>query len=222
MIRDQVEPAPCALDDAVEDSVARSRARFIEIATALFRQYGVRATSVDDIVKISGLSKPTFYRRFAAKDDLVVACLVQDGHRVRQDLVRFLGAVEAAPAARLRAIGGYYAGAFEAKPRRGLFALNLAVEYPDAEGKVGQAIEMEIRAMRRNLDTWLDVVAEPHRARIVVQLSLAILGAGAVCQVLGCAGDSLREAVEALVHEAFPGAEPGPGSRGPAERSTPI
>lgn len=208
MTEDRAESAPSVFADAVENSVAQSRARFIEIATALFRQCGVRSASVDDIVNLSGLSKPTFYRRFAAKDDLVVACLVQDGQRVRQELALRLGAVEATPAARIRAIGGYYADAFEAEPRRGLFALNLAVEYPDAEGKVGQAIEFEIRAMRRNLATWLDVVAEPHRARIVVQLSLAILGAGAVRQVLNCAGESLREAVEAIVHGVVPGAEP--------------
>ena len=207
MAQDQVEPAPLASDDIVEGSVARSRARFIEIATALFRQCGVRSASVDDIVNLSGMSKPTFYRRFATKDDLVIACVVQESRRVRRELAALLGAVEATPVARIRAIGGYYAAAFEAQPRRGLFALNLAVEYPDAEGEVGEAIETEIRAMRHDLDIWLDVVEEPRRARVAAQLSLAILGAGAVCQVLSCAGESLREAVEAVVHDVIAGAE---------------
>lgn len=198
------EPAPPASHGPRQGAGAHSRARLIEIATALFRHGGVRSASVDDIVNVAGLSKPTFYRRFAAKDDLVVACLVQESRRVRAELGEMLTTVAPAAPARIRAIGRYYAETFSGTPRRGLFLFNLAVEYPNGEGPVGQAIAAEIRLMRETLATWLVGLEDPHQGQVIAQLSLTIIGAGAVCQALGCPGDSLIEAVEAIAVQASP------------------
>lgn len=49
--------------------------RVFEAARDLFYRNGVRATGVDQIVAEAGVTKPTLYRAFESKDDLVAACL---------------------------------------------------------------------------------------------------------------------------------------------------
>ncbi len=49
--------------------------RVFEAARDLFYQRGIRAVGVEEIVCEAGVTKPSLYRNFASKDDLVVACL---------------------------------------------------------------------------------------------------------------------------------------------------
>jgi AcrR family transcriptional regulator len=58
-----------AAEPSVEDRILAGAAR-------CFTEVGVRKTTVAEIVAAAGITKPTFYRRFAAKSDVVEA-LVQ-------------------------------------------------------------------------------------------------------------------------------------------------
>lgn len=51
------------------------RARILVTAHALFYREGIRATGVDRIIDQSSVSKVTFYRQYASKDDLIRAYL---------------------------------------------------------------------------------------------------------------------------------------------------
>lgn len=50
---------------------ALTRQRIIETAAELFHQQGVKATSVDDVLKASSTGKGQFYHYFSNKDNLV-------------------------------------------------------------------------------------------------------------------------------------------------------
>ena len=52
-----------------------ARERILDTAFRLFYAHGVRAVGIDRIIAESGVAKATFYKHFAAKDDLVVAYL---------------------------------------------------------------------------------------------------------------------------------------------------
>lgn len=52
-----------------------SHGRIVEGAARLFRERGVRATSVADAMNAAGLTHGGFYRHFETKDDLVVESL---------------------------------------------------------------------------------------------------------------------------------------------------
>jgi len=52
-----------------------SHQRIVEGAARLFREHGVRATSVADAMNAAGLTHGGFYRHFKTKDDLVVESL---------------------------------------------------------------------------------------------------------------------------------------------------
>ncbi|MGU3627118.1 TetR/AcrR family transcriptional regulator [Comamonas sp. C24C] len=51
------------------------RERILVAAHALFYREGIRATGVDKIIDQSSVSKVTFYRQYASKDDLIRAYL---------------------------------------------------------------------------------------------------------------------------------------------------
>jgi TetR/AcrR family transcriptional repressor of nem operon len=51
----------------------RSHSRILDAAARLFRERGIEATSVADVMKAAGMTHGGFYRHFASKDDLVSA-----------------------------------------------------------------------------------------------------------------------------------------------------
>jgi AcrR family transcriptional regulator len=52
-----------------------ARQRVLWTAGRLFYQDGIRATGIDRVIAESGVTKVTFYRHFASKNELVIACL---------------------------------------------------------------------------------------------------------------------------------------------------
>lgn len=76
-------------------TAAERRARIEQAAARLFAEQGYAATTVEDIVRAAGVTKPMLYRHFESKRDLHMALL----RRHRDDLA-------AAPLDRLIAAGG--------------------------------------------------------------------------------------------------------------------
>ena len=54
---------------------SKSVRKLIESALSLFRRYGLRKVSVEEICSTAGVSRMTFYRHFADKDDIAVKAL---------------------------------------------------------------------------------------------------------------------------------------------------
>jgi AcrR family transcriptional regulator len=61
--------------------------RLLAAASDLFYRCGVRAVSVDEIVKAAGVVKPTFYRGYPSKDLLITACVSADADRIRDSTI---------------------------------------------------------------------------------------------------------------------------------------
>jgi hypothetical protein len=130
----------------------------------------------------------------------VIACLLEEGRRMGRELAQVVDLAGDAPAERLRAIGRYYATWFGAPPQRGLLALNLAVDYPRAEGPVGHAIRTEINTLRQRLSKAIDPRPEASAHPACGPLSLAVFGASAACQAIGVSACvDLTASIEALI-----------------------
>lgn len=54
---------------------------------ALFLEQGFQETTVDQIAEAAGISRRSFFRYFATKEDVVLGDLIDRGHRVRTALV---------------------------------------------------------------------------------------------------------------------------------------
>ena len=72
------------------DEKQKSHERILQAASRLFRERGIEATSVADVMKAAGLTHGGFYRHFASKEALVAAAF---SHAVDE----VLSEVEAAP-----------------------------------------------------------------------------------------------------------------------------
>src|SRR5690606_7880851 len=53
-----------------QDQIQQTRARLLEAAIELFHTVGYRQTTVDQIVRKAGTSRPTFYAHYRDKIDL--------------------------------------------------------------------------------------------------------------------------------------------------------
>jgi AcrR family transcriptional regulator len=117
------------------------RQRIIEAAADLFYEQGIRAVSAEKIIARVGITKVTFYRHFATKDELVVAYLERRAAWER-------GAVEAARQAAdgsasevLRLVAEGIGTASCAPGFRGCPFINAAAEYAEAEHPVRRVVK---------------------------------------------------------------------------------
>jgi AcrR family transcriptional regulator len=109
----------------------RAADRVSEAADRLFYARGIRAVGVDEIVAEAGVTKPSLYRRFASKDELVVACL----ERRFATVMAAVDAIEARhpddPRAAIGAIIATIAAELAEPDFRGCPVTNAAVEFPE-------------------------------------------------------------------------------------------
>ncbi|MEU3920228.1 helix-turn-helix domain-containing protein, partial [Streptomyces sp. NPDC029004] len=110
------------------------RERLVRAASRLFYYEGVRAIGVERLIAEAGVTKATFYRHFAAKDDLVLAYLLTKDAYYRQVAEPLAAAHPPA-----EAIDLIFEGIAEHARERGFRGspfLNAAAEYPDADHPV--------------------------------------------------------------------------------------
>ena len=175
--------------------------RVFDTAMDLFYKRGIRAVGVDEIVTQAGVTKPSLYRNFASKDDLVAACL--EGF-AEDSWVEIDSAVLAAgkePHAQLRAFVNYYAAQMAKPDFRGCPMSNTAVEFPEP-GHPGRAIvencKVELRSRLVALTRQIDV-REPEA--LADGLLMLIEGAYSTHHVFGTQGpaQSLVACADALI-----------------------
>jgi AcrR family transcriptional regulator len=180
----------------------RTHGDLTAVATDLFRRYGVHSTSIDDIVTAANLTKPTLYRHFSSKEELVVACLREEGRQTRRALMEAVELTPREPSQRIRAIGDYFAAKFADTPSRGLFALNLAVEFSQPETPIHEAIQVEIARLHDQLAHLIAQDAPTSIHSAARKLALVVFGASAACQAVGAtACEHLVESVEGIIAE---------------------
>lgn len=150
--------------NAVRDEVVRA-------AWELFAEHGFEATTVDQIATAAGMSRRTFFRYFAGKDELILDKLLEVGDRVADALAARPARESAWPA--LRA------------------ALDVVVraqdEFPEPSRRLGRLLRdehgtqgtMEVRR-RRWTDTLGPLVAD-RLPRHGLDAARAVAGAALAC-----------------------------------------
>jgi len=131
---------------AVRDEVQRH-------AWTLFAAQGFEATTIDQIAEAAGMSRRTFFRYFAGKDELIIEKLVESGERIAEALA---ARPDDEPAwVALRAAFGEIVRAQEANPDQ---ARPLRLMLRDEPGVRASAEEWRRR--------WTELLA-PHVARLL-------------------------------------------------------
>jgi len=61
----------------VPQSSEAAQVHFLDAAEACFERYGVVKTTMEDIARMAGVSRPTVYRHFADRDSLILAVVTR-------------------------------------------------------------------------------------------------------------------------------------------------
>ena len=129
-------------------SAPRAADRIFDTARELFYREGIRAVGVDEIVTRAGVTKPSLYRSYKSKDELVAAVLrqVETGFWERFEAAEQLHPGD--PKAQMIAYFQGLADRSGGDDYRGCNLSNAVVEYPDrqhAGRQVAQAHKQQLR-----------------------------------------------------------------------------
>src|SRR5659263_414311 len=64
------------------DRETQRRSEILQAARNLYERYGYKKTTMDDIAKAAGITKPTIYSYFKGKKDILVALVEWEGSRI--------------------------------------------------------------------------------------------------------------------------------------------
>jgi len=175
--------------------------RLRDVASNLFYQRGIRAVGVDEIVNETGVTKPTLYRSYASKDDLVAACL-----RVEADEnSTFLDDIAAQhphdPLAQIRAVVQNLAREMAEPDYRGCALTNAAVEFPERNHPAREVAENCKEKLRGRLTTLARELRVENPTQLADGLTLLMEGASMSRHTSGAQGPSaaLVASADALI-----------------------
>jgi AcrR family transcriptional regulator len=189
-------------DEAAPRKPAAEKLR--EVASELFYKRGIRAVGVDEIVNETGVTKPTLYRSYASKDELVSACLLQRIEEMRRVLDEIASRHVGDPAGEIRAIVARYAELIATPDFRGCPVTNAAVEFPENDHPVRDVSERSKAEVRARLVALTRQLAIEDPDTLADGLTLLIEGACTTRHTSGSQGPSaaLIKTAEALL-QAF-------------------
>ena len=168
--------------------------RVFQAARELFYRNGVRATGVDQIAQEAGVTKPTLYRAFDSKDELVAACLRDYATQKWAWWDEVTAPYADDPRGALLALLRGCVDKSNADHQRGCPLTNIAIEMSGAEA---HAVILESKAeARRRLIAHAEPLAGARAPQLADALVLVIEGAMASRQILGPDGPS-RAVVDA-------------------------
>lgn len=178
----------CDIDGANVKKTAASRV--FEAARDLFYHRGIRAVGVDEIVCKAGVTKPSLYRAYASKDELIAACLEESGREIRAAINAALDQAGDDPADQLRALVRYFAHRIAGPDFRGCPMSNTAVEIPEP-GHPGRAVLETCKADMRDIIVGITRRLDISRAEELADgLLLVIEGGMSTHHIFGSQGPS--------------------------------
>jgi AcrR family transcriptional regulator len=122
-----------AEDQPRDGKKPRAAERVSETADRLFYRRGIRAVGVEEIVAEAGVTKPSLYRTFGSKDELVTTCLQGRFAKVMADMDTLEAAHGDDPLALVRALVAHVAAELASEEFRGCAVTNAAVEFPEED-----------------------------------------------------------------------------------------
>ncbi|WJF90255.1 TetR/AcrR family transcriptional regulator [Paraburkholderia bonniea] len=173
---------------------AQAQEHLLRAADELFYREGVRAVGVDAVVGRAGVNKMSLYRRFASKDDLVIAYLQRADARF---FARFDASLAQHPGEPAKQLEQYFADLAQrasAADYRGCPFVNVAAEFPEASHPARVCVtHNKTRLMERLTRLTTDAGADDPLA-LAEALALLIEGIYAASQTYGPGCGPIRAA----------------------------
>lgn len=176
------------LDGGSHAARKTAASKVFEAAKELFYRRGIRAVGVDEIVCEAGVTKPSLYRAFKSKDELVAACLEEAGREGREAILAAIAKAGDDPRNRMSALIRHFADKLACPDFRGCLASNVAVELPEPEHP-GRLVLQHCKTQMRSLiaDLARDLKS-PEPDVLADGLMLVIEGAISTHHIFGSSG----------------------------------
>lgn len=181
--------------------------KIFDTARELFYRRGIRAVGVDEIVCEAGVTKPSLYRAFKSKDDLVAACLRESAREGYEAIEAVLAAAGPDPRKRLTALLKHYSDKLSCPDFRGCPMSNVAIELPEP-GHPGRAVVEDCKTeMLATLVQLAKDLPVSNPEGLADGLLLVIEGAIATHHVFGSQGPahSMIATSEAIIESYLKG-----------------
>jgi TetR/AcrR family transcriptional repressor of nem operon len=127
----------------------QTRRRILEAASAAFRERGVAATGVDEVMRRAGLTHGGFYAHFRNKNELVAEACATGFERGQENLARI--AARPTRRERVRALVGSYLSTHHRDNRAGgclVAALGFEASRPGGRARRGYADALQLHRAR--------------------------------------------------------------------------
>jgi AcrR family transcriptional regulator len=76
--------------NALPSDAEAAREQLMDAAEACFDKYGIAKTTMDDIAKMAGVSRPTVYRHFSDRDGLILAVVMRRSRQLIDRAQKFI------------------------------------------------------------------------------------------------------------------------------------
>ncbi len=186
------------------DPALTTKERLVESALQLFYERGFHATGIDMILTKAKASKPTLYKYFDSKDELILAVLRRRDESVRQWFISGMEERATAPAERILALFDVLAEWFEAPDFQGCMFINATAEYAQHDHPVHQASAEHKRAFGQYMLTLAKGVGVANPEELTAQVLLVMEGAIATAHVTGpeLVAQHARKTVEMILSQS--------------------
>lgn len=189
------EASPC-------DAAACARDRIFDAAKKLFRKFGVRGVSVDQIAAEADTTKVTLYRVFDSKDDLLIKVLEDQSKRMWTWWDGVLAEHEGDPRAQIEALFAEMRDCLiEDEGERGCLLCNAAVEVVEDDHPAREVIRKHKAELAQRLRELCRAMGASQPDMLGDSLSLLLsglftarLGTDGLAQI-----DAVQEAAKALI-----------------------
>ena len=169
------------------DPQAGPRERLLAVAERLFYADGIRATGIDKIIAMAGVTKVTFYRQFASKNELIREVLERRHQRWMDWFRRSLGRHGGQAAALVPTLAEW----FDGPDYRGCAFINSVGELTDTPPDVALDIA---RRHKQEMESVIATLLPPSRQRASTAAAIALAADGAMvrAQIDGASDAALR------------------------------
>jgi AcrR family transcriptional regulator len=180
----------------------RTRPALLKAANRLFYRDGIASVGVDDVVKVSSLSKPTLYRHFDSKEALIGAYLDQRHDTLTRELRDAIAAVP--PTRRPLAVIEWLCTSILASDFNGCAFVRACAEAP-GDGQIRKRVEKRKRVLLETIVEACRDAGAPEPDDLASQLALVVEGATTMAYATGerrRASEAARSVAAALLSKA--------------------
>lgn len=184
---------------------ATKRDVLVRTAYELFYENGFHATGIDKILAVAGVSKPTLYRYFRSKEELIVAALEYRDGEVLDWMKAEAERRASTPRERILAMFDAFQAWFEEEGFNGCMFINVVAEYPALSDQIHQVAADHKRKAGEYMCELVVAAGIADPAEVTAQLMLLIEGAIVTAHTSGesSAGSRARRLAESILHQAL-------------------